>query len=305
LIPSDELDSLLERDSAFLAEAMALLTESIVRRLLGEYVSEFVGHEETLAGVLRAVNLGAATEGAKRSLLLADGFRTGGPFPPSPSSSSSTGAITEGLPPVPPTLAIRSLLEREPRLLGVAEKMADIYGKENVFSVAKATSSAIVEEAQKTIASMLERGVTVLEASKVLSAMGKWTRAYSETVYRTNAASAYTNGMFAMTGDPAVAGVIGALRYVATRDSNVRSNHLAYDGLIASPEDPIWHVASPPQGFNCRCSVELVPWADIPKDLVDRRTGKVNRVSMPSGAYPDPGFKVHAFNPGLAVALAH
>lgn len=277
------------------------LTDSIVRRILGSTSTAFIDNEATLAEIIRAVNLGAATEGAKRSLLLADSVSF---KPVDIERSTSLEAITE-LPKVQPTHALRSLLEREPRLAGTVQTMAEIYSKENAFAIAKASSLQITEEAQRTIARLMADGTTVLDAGKILSELDGWSQAYGEVVYRTNTASAYTNGMFAMTGDPAVADVIGALRLVATHDSTVRPNHLAFDGLLASPADPIWHVAAPPLGFNCRCSVELVPWADIPRDRIEKRTGKVTRASLPSGAFPDNGFRKQHFNPGLAIALAH
>lgn len=44
------------------------------------------------------------------------------------------------------------------------------------------------------------------------------------------------------------------LEYVTARDSHVRPEHAALDGIILPEEDPFWQSYYPPNGWNCRCS---------------------------------------------------
>lgn len=46
------------------------------------------------------------------------------------------------------------------------------------------------------------------------------------------------------------------LRYVTMQDDLVREDHAILDGTIAAVDDPFWSVYYPPNGYNCRCSVE-------------------------------------------------
>ena len=88
--------------------------------------------------------------------------------------------------------------------------------------------------------------------------MGDFTRAYSETVYRTNLTSAFAAGRFKQVESEEVRRVTPAFEFDAIDDAAVRPNHAAADGLIAAVNDPVWSRISPPLGHNCRCGLRLV-----------------------------------------------
>ncbi len=44
------------------------------------------------------------------------------------------------------------------------------------------------------------------------------------------------------------------LEYVTMRDSHVRPEHSALDGIILSVDDPFWNSYYPPNGYRCRCT---------------------------------------------------
>lgn len=103
---------------------------------------------------------------------------------------------------------------------------------------------------------------------------------------RTRVAEARTSGALA-AGRVAGAG----LRFETMEDERVRDNHAAAEGLVAAARDPVWLAIAPPLGFNCRCSVRLVPRAALrERGLVDARGKVIRYVDLPRGAHADEGF---------------
>lgn len=56
------------------------------------------------------------------------------------------------------------------------------------------------------------------------------------------------------------------LRYMTMQDELVRDEHAALDGMIAAVDDPIWDSYMPPNGWNCRCSVESISESEAEDD---------------------------------------
>ncbi len=119
--------------------------------------------------------------------------------------------------------------------------------------------------------------------------------AYSETIYRTNLNTAYNAGRIRQAQDPAIAAFHPAFRYDAISDSDVRrgrpednnENHLALDGVIAATNHPFWSVYSPPNGFNCRCSLQMLS------------VFQLERMGIDPGNIPDPPAKFTASGAGF------
>ena len=110
-----------------------------------------------------------------------------------------------------------------------------------------------------------------------------------ETVFRTNLSTAYNAGKWqVMEQNDFVRQIFPYYRYTSVLDANTRPEHAAMDGHIAPIDDPIWDVWTPPCGYNCRCSLELVSkWDDVePSKELPKINGKEPQ--------PDPGF---AHNP--------
>lgn len=104
-----------------------------------------------------------------------------------------------------------------------------------------------------------------------------------ETIYRTNLQSAFGAGRWAEQTDNAAARPW--LRYDALDDGAAREEHLAMDGRVFAIDDPIWRTWYPPNGYNCRCSVEALT------DEQARASGKIQTGETVRGIYPDPGFE--------------
>lgn len=98
------------------------------------------------------------------------------------------------------------------------------------------------------------------------------------------------------------------LRYVAILDERTRPAHRARHNVCLPVDHPWWNVWGPPNGWNCRCTVQSLsardvdrmrselrfePPADQYRDWTNTRTGEVTR--LPVGI--DPGW---GHNPGKA-----
>jgi SPP1 gp7 family putative phage head morphogenesis protein len=103
-------------------------------------------------------------------------------------------------------------------------------------------------------------------------------------VVRTNYATATSAGRFREAEEVQASGIPTGFRYVTAGDSNVRPGHAALDGLVASVTDPIWMRFSPPGGFQCRCTLQVLVGDEVPK----------RHVRVPAGAQFEPGFGTRA-----------
>lgn len=84
-------------------------------------------------------------------------------------------------------------------------------------------------------------------------------------------------------------------RYITVGDHRVRPQHKEWAGIILPKDHWFWRTHFPPNGFNCRCHVQLVTERDM-----RRRGWTVTLETDPRlGTPPDPGFEG---NVGLAGA---
>lgn len=260
--------------------------------------ADMLGREATV----RAADRIARTQGR----LLARALPAGGGgmgLPPPGALPAAGGAPIPGpggLPRVPFTEAVADIVAREPRLAAGAAEVAHAYGSEHVFAMARASEIEVVKRVQAALAKAVATGQSIPEVVEIVADLGDFTRAYAETVVRTNLTTSFSAGRFRQMADPAVAFAIGALRFTAIGDADTRANHAAADGLIAAPGDPVWHRLAPPLGFRCRCTLSFVSWPELGRRglLTDARTVRVAHV--PSGAHADAGFS-HSGRPDIVI----
>jgi SPP1 gp7 family putative phage head morphogenesis protein len=186
--------------------------------------------------------------------------------------------------------AIADLLAREPRLAKGYKEVQKVYREKHGFALAKASKRLVVQKVKDVISKHFHKGTNRLRAEEAIAELGPWTRAYAETVFRTNVTTAYNAGTFREVSDPDVYAIMPALRYDAIHDGHARPNHLAFDGMVADVHDPIWLKASPPNGYNCRCSLAHLARAQVQRMGLITKAGHVRRAVVPAGAYRDPGF---------------
>ncbi|MDD3535377.1 MAG: phage minor head protein [Candidatus Cloacimonetes bacterium] len=147
---------------------------------------------------------------------------------------------------------------------------------------------ALFEEAKKVFAS----GGTYLDWANSFDMHGfePENPYHLRTNYDTAANAAYAAGQWQQIEEYKL--YFPYLRYVTMRDEKVRDEHWAMDGLIYPVDDPFWDSYTPPNGWNCRCSVEQLLEGELPDDYAPMEPDTPVRV--------DPMFKN---NPGKSKAL--
>ena len=287
----EELDRVHARSSAALADALASIELSRVRG--NEPAAQ--RKTEALGKQLGALFASADLLGRRRLLLelkslggpgVRAGLRAGADSPP----------VTFATPRVPALEAAEEILSRNPVLAEGWRAARDAWNARG-FAVARSASLVVTEKVQDQVLRFLRGGTgledTIQAIRRSLQADdSSITRAYAEVVFRTNTSSAYQAGRQAMAARPAVQRVASGWRYQATLDSNVRDNHRAGESFIAHTQDPVWANLAPPNGYQCRCALELVPTSLMRRLGLSNADGSLRRLrEAPPGFAPDPGYR--------------
>jgi SPP1 gp7 family putative phage head morphogenesis protein len=192
----------------------------------------------------------------------------------------------------------------------------DVWQEEHAkaFTVAKAMRLDILEDIRREVDGAIRNGTT-FETFKgslkpTLQAKGWWGRADMEdpvtgitrnvqlgsdrrlkTIFDTNLRTSYAAGQWERI--ERVKAQRPFLRYVAVQDERTRPQHRAWHGTIRQVDDPWWNTHYPPNGWNCRCSVQQLSQRDMdrrgykvtedppsspPVRRVNRRTGELTEV---------------------------
>lgn len=192
----------------------------------------------------------------------------------------------------------------------------DVWQKANAkaFTVAGATSMALVEDFRREVAKALETGSTIQEFRKTFDDIVRrngWDHVgkpgwRSRVIFETNLGMAYSAGRYAQQTEPATLAAFPYWQYVHSGAKHPRKQHLAWNGTVLRADDPFWDWAYPPNGWGCGCRVRPVSEAGLkrqgrtgvdkaperlPITHVDRKTGEVLKGSQ--GV--DIGFD---YNPG-------
>lgn len=162
-------------------------------------------------------------------------------------------------------------------------------------------SKVAAAAAQSVAGGLIQReGIKLLRSGFNAAGVSQTNPHLLQTLFRTQTNLAYNAGRVNAARDPAIDEILWGWEYVTVGDDRVRPNHAALDGTRLPKNDPRWGAITPPNGFNCRCSIIEIfnddrqlasakePQEEIKVQTPDR--GVV--VGMPE---PDPGFD---FNPG-------
>jgi SPP1 gp7 family putative phage head morphogenesis protein len=130
----------------------------------------------------------------------------------------------------------------------------------------------------------------------------------SRVIFETNLRTAYAAGRWEQIQQ--VKEERPYIRYVAVMDQRTRAEHAAWHDTVLPADDPWWQTHFPPNGWNCRCSVQSLNERDLdrygltvaaeapPTEMVERTIRTADgpqTVLVPKGI--DPGF---AYRPGAA-----
>lgn len=118
------------------------------------------------------------------------------------------------------------------------------------------------------------------------------------TVFDTNLRTSYAAGHWAHFEETKA--LRPYLRYVAVLDDRTRPQHRAWHGLILPVDHPFWDTHAPPNGFNCRCTLQSLSERDLarkgwrvsepPPVTMSRWVDPATGASVPVPAGIDPGF---------------
>ncbi len=195
-----------------------------------------------------------------------------------------------------------------------SERWTDVYAAAHTrsFTVAGATTDALVADFRAEIDKALAEGTTLAEFRKGFDAIvekhgweynGKrgWR---TRVIFDTNLRTAYAAGRHAQQTLPETLQAFPYWQYQHSGSLHPRKEHLAWDGLVLAANDPFWTTNYPPNGWNCGCFTTPVSEGGLRRqgksgpdetpDLLFRaeEVGGVRR-EIPLGV--DPGFE---YNPG-------
>lgn len=184
---------------------------------------------------------------------------------------------------------------------------------DRAFMVAGAQAAALIEDFHAAVLAAIRDGLTLQQFRQSFDAIvarhgwsyngsRNWR---SRVIFQTNLRTAMAAGRWQQIQRLRTARPY--LRYVAVMDERTRPKHAEWHGAVLPVDDPWWQTHFPPNGWNCRCSVQSLNARDLARygiavsaeapaiDMVERTVqGRI--VLVPEGI--DPGF---AYHPGRSL----
>ncbi len=187
------------------------------------------------------------------------------------------------------------------------EEAVDFF-RAKAFTIAGVSKADLMAEVKDEILSSMKTGGTLKEfrrnADMLFEKHGydRLSNFRIDTIYRTNMQAAYQAGRYRQMTDPAIVAARPYWRYVAVMDAATRPTHAALNGKIFPWDDPFWKTWYPPNGFNCRCTVQTVSQTELDREgwtleTKDPTGGLIEPIDPVAGnkmparpLMPDPGW---------------
>ncbi|MGL4561946.1 MAG: phage minor head protein [Brevinema sp.] len=133
--------------------------------------------------------------------------------------------------------------------------------KKYAFTISSLVKEGVIIDVSEKLLESYDKGTSFhkfkkeLRSSSFSQELEELTDRQIELIYTQNMNSAYSYGRYQ--------GLIGSVEifpnweYITIGDERVRSSHRALQGTIRTYNDPFWKSHYPPNGFRCRCIVEV------------------------------------------------
>jgi SPP1 gp7 family putative phage head morphogenesis protein len=148
--------------------------------------------------------------------------------------------------------------------------------KQGAFAITGDLTDAAVADVRDLLTENLAKGpdreAFIDAVINRLGEGGPLSEAHVETIFRTNVASAISDGTNKALQAPMVVDAFPYRAYYATTDTRVRKEHLQLERLgldgtnIYRADDPTWQKFRPPWDWGCRCS-----WVPLTVEQAARR----------------------------------
>ena len=193
----------------------------------------------------------------------------------------------------PPQDAIRYLEQKFPKASWAYTDLLD-NAHDRAFVVAKMMDVDLATTVQRSIIDAMQEGkgykAWAKDIDKVLAKSGWYDGQINvdaqgnakkvvtggqhrlETIYRTNVAAAYEAGRQQVIFNDRDDDPFGYVMYSAIMDNRTRPTHKALHGKVMEKSDPAWSSISPPNGYNCRCTI-----VELTQGQIDRYGYKVSK----------------------------
>lgn len=147
----------------------------------------------------------------------------------------------------------------------------DVWQRMNgrAFVVAGTVKDELIADFQEAVAKGLEEGTTLADFRKdfdrIVAKHGwqyKGERGWrSRVIFNTNMRTAYQAGRWQQI--QRLKRRRPWLRYSAVLDDRTRPEHRGWHGIVLSADDEWWNTYYPPNGWNCRCTVQQLSQRDL------------------------------------------
>ncbi|MBW1778635.1 MAG: DUF935 family protein [Deltaproteobacteria bacterium] len=171
---------------------------------------------------------------------------------------------------------------------GTPFKDALEYFTARAFTISGITHAGILNAVKGEIVKAIEKGMTLKAFKAAVDGIFErhgWDKLAPyriETIFRTNLQSAYQAGRLRQMTNPAVVAARPYWRYVAVMDPSTRPEHAALHGKVFRNDHPFWDTWYPPNGYNCRCTVQTLSRREM------ERRGYTEETADPTGALIEP-----------------
>lgn len=200
---------------------------------------------------------------------------------------------------LPPKAAIRYLEQKYPQASSDWHSVLD-DAHNRAFVVAHMANVDLVNQVRLSLIDSLEAGTTYQTWLKNLEPLlhkngwlGKQILVDSKgnakavqmgnnhrlkTIYRTNTAAAYEAGRQQVIFNGRDNDPFKYVMYSAILDNRTRPSHKSLHGTVMLKTDPAWASISPPNGFNCRCTIVELTEGQLEREgyTITDSTGKLS-----------------------------